>query len=55
MKTESNKHIDCVAMVRKERERITTETEGRTPKEILAYFKRRAIKVKSPADPSTEK
>ena len=41
MKTTTKKDYDCVQAVRKERERIARETEGKTPKEILQYFKRK--------------
>ena len=40
MKT-TKKDFDCVASVRKERERIAKETVGKSPKEILEYFKKR--------------
>ena len=35
------KEYDCVKSIRVERERITRETEGKSPKEIIAYFKNR--------------
>ena len=41
MKTTTEKEYDCVKAVREERERIARETEGKSPKEILAYFKLR--------------
>lgn len=41
MKTTTKKNYDCVQAVRRERERIAKETEGKSPKEILAYFKRK--------------
>jgi len=41
MKITTDKQFDCVASVRKERERIAKDTEGLAPKEILAYFKKR--------------
>jgi hypothetical protein len=40
MKTTTKKEYDCVQAVRKERERIARETEGKSPKEIIAYFRR---------------
>jgi len=33
------KEYDCVKSVRKEREKISMETEGLTPSEILEYFR----------------
>ncbi|MEQ8417795.1 MAG: hypothetical protein RIB71_25160 [Imperialibacter sp.] len=41
MKMTIEKDFDCVKSVRKERERIAKETAGKTPLEILAYFKKR--------------
>ncbi|MCJ8165903.1 hypothetical protein MKJ04_13715 [Pontibacter sp. E15-1] len=38
MKTTTKKTYDCVQAVRVERERIAKETEGKSPKEIVAYF-----------------
>lgn len=35
------KEYDCVQTVRKERERIARETEGKSPKEILEYFRKK--------------
>lgn len=43
MRTQENPVIDCVGLVRKERDRISRDTEGRTVNEILAYFKKRSI------------
>ena len=44
MKTMTKKDYDCVQTVRKERERISHETEGKSPKEILEYFRRKKEK-----------
>ena len=41
MKTTIRKDYDCVQSVRKERERIARETEGKSPQEIVEYFKRK--------------
>ena len=38
MKPTTKKDYDCVKSVRKERERIAKDTEGKTPQEILEYF-----------------
>jgi hypothetical protein len=46
MKTTTNKKFDCVKSVRKERERIANDTEGKTPKEILEFFKTKQKKRK---------
>lgn len=46
MKTTTKKKFDCVNSVRKERERIATDTEGMTTGEILEYFQNRRKKVK---------
>lgn len=40
----TQKDYDCVKSVRIERERIARETEGKSPKEIIAYFKNRKTK-----------
>ncbi len=50
MKTTTEKDFDCVKAVRQSRDRIAKETEGKSPKEILKYFKNRKkgqSKVKS--------
>ena len=47
MATTIEKDYDCVQAVREERTRIARETEGKSPREILAYFKRKRIKAKS--------
>ncbi len=44
MKTTIKKEYDCVKSVRIERERIARETEGKSPKEIITYFKKRKTK-----------
>jgi len=41
MKTTTKKDYDCVQAVRKERERIAKDTEGKLPEEILEYFRRK--------------
>jgi len=41
MKTTIKKDYDCVQSVRKERERIAKDTEGKSPKEIIEYFRKR--------------
>lgn len=41
MKTTIKKEYDCVKSVRIERERIARETEGKSPAEIVEYFKKR--------------
>jgi len=45
MKTTTKKDFDCVQSVRMERERIAKETEGKSPKEILEYFRRKKKNV----------
>jgi len=48
MKTIIKKKFDCVKSVRKERDRIATETEGMSTSEVLEYFrKRKEIKQSS--------
>jgi len=37
----TEKDFDCVKTVRHSRNRIAKETEGKSPKEILEYFKNR--------------
>ena len=44
MKATIKKEYDCVKSVRVERDRIARETEGKSPKEIIAYFKNRKAK-----------
>jgi len=48
MKTTTKKKFDCVKSVRKERDRIASDTEGKSASEILDYFRKRKEKVKSP-------
>lgn len=43
IKTKIRKEFDCVSFVRKERERIAKDTEGKSPKEIIEYFRKRKI------------
>ena len=47
MKTKEivNKKLDCVPYTRKERERIAQKTEGKSPKDIVAYFRKRRNKT----------
>ena len=47
MKTTNKKNYDCVKAVRKERERIAKETEGKTPESILEYFRKKRIEHNS--------
>ena len=41
MKTTTKKDFDCVKTVRNECERIAKDTEGKSAKEILKYFRKR--------------
>jgi hypothetical protein len=41
METMIEKDFDCVKTVRKSRERIARDTQGKSPKEILSYFQDR--------------
>jgi len=47
MKTTTKKKFDCVKSVRKERDRIASDTKGMTTSEILDYFRNRRDKAKS--------
>lgn len=47
MKTAIKKNYDCVKAVRKERDRIAKETEGKTPESILEYFRKKRIEHNS--------
>lgn len=47
MKTTTKKKFDCVKSVRKERDRIASDTEGKSASEILEYFRKRKEKEKS--------
>lgn len=49
MKTTVKKEFDCVKSVRKQRDRIASETEGMNTDEILAYFKKRREKASKKA------
>lgn len=44
MKTTTKKKFDCVNSVRKERDRIASDTEGKSASEILEYFRKRKEK-----------
>lgn len=55
MKTKIETAIDCVAMVRKERDRIARETEGLSAQEILAYFEKRRKKYQQNQGRSEER
>ena len=46
MKTTPQKKFDCVKAVRKERDRIASDTRGMTAGEILDYFRKRKDKTK---------
>lgn len=46
MKT-TTKKFDCVKSVRKERDRIASDTEGMSANEVLEYFRNRRKKAKS--------
>lgn len=45
MTTKIEKGFDCVKSVRKERDRIAEDTEGKSVKEILRYFRDRKNKT----------
>lgn len=47
MKTTIKKNFDCVKSVRKERNRIANDTEGKSASEILEYFRKRKQKANS--------
>jgi len=47
MKSTTKKKFDCVKSVRKERDRIAFDTEGKSTSEILDYFRKRKEKAKS--------
>lgn len=44
MKTKTDKTFDCVKSVRKERDRIAIDTDGKSVNEILKYFRDRKKK-----------
>jgi len=48
MKTSSTtkKAFDAVAFMRKRRDEISIDIEGMTPKEEIAYFKKKAAELK---------
>jgi hypothetical protein len=47
MKTKSDKKFDCVESVRKQRDRIASDTEGMSAHEVLEYFRKRRKKGKA--------
>jgi len=47
MKTTTKKKFDCVKSVRKERDRIASDTEGMSASEVLEYFRKRKKKNQS--------
>lgn len=49
MKTEikTEKTFDAVEFMRKRREQISKEIEGMTPKEEIAYFKKKAAEFRN--------
>jgi hypothetical protein len=47
MKTTTKKKFDCVKSVRKERDRIASDTEGMSTSEVLEYFRKRKKKNQS--------
>lgn len=47
MKTKTKKKFDCVKSVRKERDRIASDTEGKSATEVLEYFRKRRKKKQS--------
>ena len=47
MKATDKKDFDCVKSIRKERDRIAKNSEGKSPKEIVEYFKKRKEKTKT--------
>jgi hypothetical protein len=44
MKVKAEKKFDCVKSVRTERERITSELEGKSAGEIIDYFREKRRK-----------
>ena len=52
MKTTTKNKFDCVQSVRKERDRIASETEGMSASEVLEYFRKRKKKNKSSKETS---
>jgi hypothetical protein len=51
MNTTTNKPYDWVEAVRKERDQIAADTEGKTPKEILEYFRQRRDQISVQKEP----
>jgi hypothetical protein len=51
MKTTIKKSYDCIQAVRKERDRIAADTDGKTPKEILEYFRQRRDQISVQKEP----
>ena len=52
MKTITKKKFDCVESVRKERDRIASDTEGMSTSEVLEYFRKRKKKKQSSKETS---
>lgn len=52
MKTTTKKKFDCVKSVRKERDRIASDTEGMSTSEVLEYFRKRKKANQSSKDTS---
>lgn len=48
MTTTTEKKFDCVKSVRKERDRIASETEGMSADEVMKYFRERREKAQQP-------
>jgi hypothetical protein len=46
MVTKAKKTFDAVAFMRKRRDEISKEIEGMTPKEEIAYFKKKATELR---------
>ena len=52
MSTITKKKFDCVKSVRKERDRIASETEGMSASEVMEYFRKRKKKNQSSKETS---
>lgn len=52
MKTVTKKKFDCVKTVRKERDRIASDTEDMTASEVIEYFRKRKKKKRSSKEAS---
>ncbi len=50
MTTKTDKSFDCVKSVRKERNRIAADTEGKSVDEIIKYFRNRKESPKISSD-----